>query len=109
MSGRRKSTDFVFPWDQSLFDSMESENSKKMEEFQKEEEEAVTSAGDTDVQAVKGRRAEYQAMIGDKVFMQAPLHFDHHAKYARTPQYPPTKPSSKTPAPSAPKSTSSSP
>ena len=62
----------MFPWDQSLFDSMESENNKKMEVFEKEEEEAVTSAGDTDVQAVKGRRAEYQAMIGDKVSVEAP-------------------------------------
>ena len=46
---------------------MEAENAKKLGEFEKEEEDAVASAGDTDVQAVKGRRAEYQAMIGDKV------------------------------------------
>lgn len=67
MPGRRRSTDFVFPWDQAQYDSMEAENAKKLEELEKEEEEAVASAGDTDVQAVKGRRAEYQAMIGDKV------------------------------------------
>ena len=65
--GRRRSTDFVFPWDQGQYDSMEGENAKKLEEFEKEEEEALASAGDTDVQAVRGRRAEYRAMIGDRV------------------------------------------
>lgn len=68
MPGRRRSTDFVFPWDQAQYESMEAENAKKLAEFEKEEAEAVASAGDTDVQAVKGRSAEYHAMIGDKVW-----------------------------------------
>ena len=57
----------TFPWDESLYEKLKAENEKELETFQKEEEEAAEKAGDTEVQAAKGKRAEFWARVGDKV------------------------------------------
>lgn len=49
------------------------DNDKELEGFRKEEEEATEKAGETEVLAAKGKRAEFFARIGDKV--QTPQHF----------------------------------
>lgn len=54
-------------WDQSLYDQLQSENEKELETIQKEEEEAIEKAGDTEIQAARVKRAEFWARVGDKV------------------------------------------
>lgn len=55
------------PWDESLYENLKKQNEEELETFQKEEEEAAEKAGDTEVQAAKGKRAEFWARVGDKV------------------------------------------
>ena len=57
----------VLPWDEKLYDELRAENEKELEAIQKEEDEAQDKAGETDVQAARGRRAEFWARVGDKV------------------------------------------
>ncbi|AEO64058.1 32edcf41-e506-4306-ab38-cc610fa06c07 [Thermothielavioides terrestris] len=54
------------PWDEALYQSLKADNDRELEEFQKEEEEAVEKAGDTEIQAARGKRAEFWARVGDK-------------------------------------------
>ena len=64
---RRGSGTFDFPWDQVLYEKLKAENEEELETFQKEEEDAEEKAGETEVQAAKGKRAEFWARVGDKV------------------------------------------
>ncbi|KAF2744771.1 PCI-domain-containing protein [Sporormia fimetaria CBS 119925] len=54
------------PWDEKLYESLKVENEKELEAIQKEEDEAAEKAGETEVQAARGKRAEYYTRIGDK-------------------------------------------
>ena len=56
-----------FPWDEQLYERLREDNEKELDTFKKEEEEAAEKAGDTEVQAAKGKRAEFWARVGDKV------------------------------------------
>lgn len=60
-------TGVSLPWDEDLYNNLKAENDKELAEFQKEEDEAVEQAGDTEVMAAKGKRAEFWARVGDKV------------------------------------------
>lgn len=71
---RRNSTSFDFPWDETLYEKLEAENEEELETFQKEEDEAAESAGDTEVQAARGKRAEFWARVGDKVCLLPEFH-----------------------------------
>ena len=64
---RRGSATFDFPWDQKLYEKLAVENEEELEGIKKEEEEAEEKAGDSEVQAAKGKRAEFFARIGEKV------------------------------------------
>jgi 26S proteasome regulatory subunit N7 len=55
------------PWDEAVYERLKKENDEELEGFQKEEEEAAEKAGDTEVQAARGKRAEFWARVGDKV------------------------------------------
>jgi 26S proteasome regulatory subunit N7 len=55
------------PWDEVLYEKLKKENDEELEGFKKEEEEAAEKAGDTEVQAARGKRAEFWARVGDKV------------------------------------------
>lgn len=55
------------PWDEKVYEQLKAENDKELEELQKEEDEAVEKAGDTEVTAARGKRAEFYARVGDKV------------------------------------------
>lgn len=57
------------PWDEKLYESLKAENEKELEAIQKEEDEAAEKAGETEVQAARGKRAEYYTRIGDKVYI----------------------------------------
>jgi 26S proteasome regulatory subunit N7 len=56
------------PWDEALYQSLKKANDEELESFKKEEEEAEEKAGDTEVQAARGKRAEFWARVGDKVY-----------------------------------------
>ena len=67
IASRIGSSSFDFPWDDALYEKLKAENEEELESFQKEEDEADEKAGDTEVQAARGNRAEFFARIGDKV------------------------------------------
>ncbi|KAI1419119.1 26S proteasome subunit RPN7-domain-containing protein [Xylaria sp. FL1777] len=54
------------PWDDQVYQQLKAGNDKELEEIQKEEDEAVEKAGDTEIMAARGKRAEFFAKIGDK-------------------------------------------
>ncbi|KAI1177028.1 26S proteasome subunit RPN7-domain-containing protein [Nemania sp. FL0916] len=54
------------PWDDQLYRQLHADNDKELENIQKEEDEAVEKAGDTEIMAARGKRAEFFAKIGDK-------------------------------------------
>lgn len=65
---RRPSVSVEFSWDEELYMRLKSDNEAELETFQKEEEDASEQAGDTEIQAAKGKRADFWARVGDKVF-----------------------------------------
>lgn len=67
LGSRKGAVDFIFPWDEKLYETLKADNEKEFESFTKEEEEAAEKAGETEVQAAKGKRAEFWARVGDKV------------------------------------------
>ncbi|KAI9818782.1 MAG: hypothetical protein M1827_007602 [Pycnora praestabilis] len=54
------------PWDEALFEQLQKDNEQELESFQREEDEAAEKAGETEVQAARGKRAEFWARVGDK-------------------------------------------
>lgn len=108
---RRSSGTFSFPWDEALYEKLKAENEEELETFQKEEEDAEEKAGDTEVQAAKGKRAEFWARVGDKVshyWTGFDLEQDTDGQYpSRRKPSPPMKPSLKRPVFSAQRLTSS--
>jgi 26S proteasome regulatory subunit N7 len=67
MASRKIPHKLDFPWDEKLYGELEKENKSELESFQKEEDEAAEKAGETEVQAARGKRAEFWARVGDKV------------------------------------------
>jgi 26S proteasome regulatory subunit N7 len=63
------------PWDEALYEKLKKENDEELEGFKKEEEEAAEKAGDTEVQAARGKRADFWARVGDKVCSLQPSFF----------------------------------
>lgn len=70
---RKSGQKIDFPWDEKLYQSLVEDNKKELETFQKEEDEAEEAAGETEVQAARGKRAEFWARVGDKVWNQEML------------------------------------
>lgn len=117
MIATRGSTATVtIPWDEALYQKLKESNDKELEEIQKEEDEAVEKAGDTEIQAARGKRAEFWARVGDKVRWHSfPACYALEMQdltclcvYRRSP-LPPTKTFLRRRVSSAPRSTSSSP
>ncbi|OBT66802.1 26S proteasome regulatory subunit N7 [Pseudogymnoascus sp. 23342-1-I1] len=54
------------PWDEALYEKLQKDNDEELEKFQKEEEDAEEQAGETEIQAARGKRAEFYARVGDK-------------------------------------------
>jgi 26S proteasome regulatory subunit N7 len=57
----------ILPWDEKLYDELKEDNEKELADMQKEEDDAQENAGETEIQAVRGKRAEFWARVGDKV------------------------------------------
>ncbi|PGH11039.1 hypothetical protein AJ79_05081 [Helicocarpus griseus UAMH5409] len=66
LSGRKVPHKIDLAWDEKLYDSLVEENKKELDTLQKEEDDAAEAAGDTEVQAARGKRAEFWARVGDK-------------------------------------------
>ncbi|KAK2761746.1 hypothetical protein FQN54_001574 [Arachnomyces sp. PD_36] len=66
LSGRKPAQKIDFPWDEKLYESLVEDNKKELEALQKEEDEADEAAGETEVQAARGKRAEFWTRVGDK-------------------------------------------
>lgn len=77
IASNRIASTVQFPWDDQLYEKLKRENEQEFETFQKEEEEAAEKAGDTEVQAAKGKRAEFWARVGDKVWITNLLEFTY--------------------------------
>ena len=67
LATRNPSLDAPLSWDEKLYESLKADNEKEFEAIQKEEDEAAEKAGETEVQAARGKRAELYNRIGDKV------------------------------------------
>jgi len=103
VSKRRNSANFNFPWDEALYEKLKAENEEELETFQKEEDEAAESAGETEVQAARGQRAEFWARVGDKVRSlnsqpTTSTTYTNTVRWRRTKHSHLTKPSSRKPA-----------
>ncbi|PLB55499.1 putative proteasome regulatory particle subunit [Aspergillus steynii IBT 23096] len=66
LASRKSPQKIEFPWDEALYQSLVEDNRKELETFQKEEDEAEEAAGETEVLAARGKRAEFWARVGDK-------------------------------------------
>lgn len=67
LPARRPELANVLPWDATLYEALKADNEKELAAIQKEEEAAEENAGETEVQAARGKRAEFWARVGDKV------------------------------------------
>ncbi|RMZ92011.1 hypothetical protein DV736_g735, partial [Chaetothyriales sp. CBS 134916] len=56
----------LLPWDETLYEELKADNDKELDEIQKEEDEAAEKAGETEVLAARGKRADFWARVGDK-------------------------------------------
>ncbi len=65
-TGRPRLTN-VLPWDATLYEELKASNEDELAAIQKEEEAAEENAGETEIQAARGKRAEFWARVGDKV------------------------------------------
>lgn len=70
LASRKSPQNIDFPWDEGLYQSLVEDNKKDLESFQKEEDEAEEAAGETEVLAAQGKRAEFWARVGDKVSLR---------------------------------------
>lgn len=66
ISTNKPVTSVNLPWDEGLYQKLKAENDAELDEFQKEEDEAVEKAGETEIQAARGKRADFWARVGDK-------------------------------------------
>jgi 26S proteasome regulatory subunit N7 len=67
LATKNPTLDVPLSWDEKLYESLRAENEKELETIQKEEDEAAEKAGETEVQAARGKRAELYTRVGDKV------------------------------------------
>lgn len=67
LATRRPSLDVGLSWDEALYEELKADNEKELDAIQKEEDESAEKAGETEVQAARGKRAEFLTRIGEKV------------------------------------------
>lgn len=66
MTATKSASGVSLPWNEDLFNKLKEDNDRELAEFQKEEDEAEEQAGDTEIIAAKGKRADFWAKVGDK-------------------------------------------
>ena len=83
-------------WKETMYEELQKNNEEELAGFQKEEDEAQENAGEVEIQAARGKRAEFWARVGDKVSQHLhKLCMHHFNKNTRTKQPKRTKQSSK--------------
>lgn len=66
IASKNPTTSVVLSWDEGHYQKLKAANDEELDGFQKEEDEAVEKAGETEIQAARGKRAEFWARVGDK-------------------------------------------
>ncbi|KAJ8603391.1 hypothetical protein MRB53_042158 [Persea americana] len=61
LASKRHAHPVTLPWDEKVYEELKAENEKELEDIQKEEDEAVEKAGETEIQTARARRAEFWA------------------------------------------------
>lgn len=76
IANRGQTATVTLPWDEGLYQKLKEDNDRELQEIQKEEEEALEKAGDTEIMAARGKRADFWARAGDKVcpIVSIPIH-----------------------------------
>ena len=64
---KKPSVGVALPWDEQVYEKLKADNEEELEAIQKEEEEATEKAGETEILAAKGKRAEFWTKVGEKV------------------------------------------
>jgi 26S proteasome regulatory subunit N7 len=64
--GGKTDSSVTLSWDEALYEQLRADNEKELAAIQKEEDDAVEQAGETEIQAARGKRAEFYARVGDK-------------------------------------------
>ncbi|QIX01428.1 hypothetical protein AMS68_006945 [Peltaster fructicola] len=64
--GGKTDNSVELPWDEKLYEELRTDNERELSEIQKVEDDAREAAGDTEVHAALGKRAEFYARVGDK-------------------------------------------
>ena len=67
---KRPSISVALPWDEQIYEALKADNEKELDTIQKEEEEATEKAGETEILAARGKRAEFWTRVCDKVRYQ---------------------------------------
>ena len=67
LANKTPSINVDFAWDDKLYEELKADNEKELEAIQKEEDDATEKAGETEIQAARGKRAEFWARVGNKV------------------------------------------
>jgi 26S proteasome regulatory subunit N7 len=105
LATRNPSLEVPLSWDEKRYESLKAENEKELEAIQKEEDEAAEKAGETEVQAARGKRAELYNRIGDKVRYNTSDTCNMKLTVTRTKPSQATRPSSRRRASSVPRLT----
>lgn len=71
LGSRRPSLDVTLSWDEQLYEQLKADNEKELEAIQKEEDEATEKAGETEIQAARGKRAEFLTRVGEKASLNS--------------------------------------
>lgn len=66
IANRNPTATAALAWDEALYQTLQTANEAELAGLQTEEDEAVEQAGETEIQAVRGKRAEFWARVGDK-------------------------------------------
>ncbi len=66
IANKNPTANVALPWDEALYQTLQTANEEELAALQAEEDEAVEQAGETEIQAVRGKRAEFHARVGDK-------------------------------------------
>ncbi|CAK7239834.1 MAG: proteasome regulatory particle subunit [Sporothrix thermara] len=66
IANKNPTASVALPWDEALYQKLQTANEVELAGLQTEEDEAVEQAGETEIQAVRGKRAEFWARVGDK-------------------------------------------
>lgn len=64
--GGKTDSSFELPWDEALYEELRKDNERELAAIQKEEDDALEQAGETEIQTARGKRAEFYARVGDK-------------------------------------------